>query len=68
MIDTIANSLSLPAENRIDLFTAFGGESLTEGANLLNSDKLTPNGAGNTKIAEILYNSIIKLNNFQNHE
>ena len=68
MIDTIANSLSLPAENRIDLFTAFGGESLTEGANLLNSDKLTPNAAGNPKISEILYNSMIKLNNFQNHE
>ena len=68
MINTIADALSLPAENRIDLFTPFGGESLSEGADLLNSDKLTPNAAGNTKISEILYNSMIKLNNFANHE
>lgn len=60
--------MSLPAENRIDLFTPFGGASLTEGLDLLGADKQTPNADGQTKISMILYNSIIKFNNFNNHE
>lgn len=68
LISSVADGLGLPAENRIDTFTPFGGESLTEGLDLLNEDKITPNQAGQNKIAEILYNSVIKFNNFNNHE
>lgn len=68
LLKSVGDGLSLPAENRIDLFTPFGGASLTEGLDLLNGDKITPNAEGQNKIATQLYNQIIKFNNFNNHE
>ena len=67
-LSSVADALGLPAENRIDAFTLFGGDSLTEGTALLNADLQTPNADGNAKLAQQLYDSIIKFNNFKNHE
>lgn len=60
--------MSLPPENIVDLYTLFGGDSMTEHADWLNTDMHTPNAAGNEEIAKALYNSVIKFNNFKNHE
>jgi len=68
ILNAVADGLNLPTENRIDLLTLFGGDSLTEHADWLNEDKLTPNEEGNSQIAMTLYNSVIKFNNFKNHE
>lgn len=67
-LQSVADALSLPPENRIDLWTLFGGDSMTEHAEWRNADHHTPNQDGVTKITEALYNSVIKFNNFNNHE
>lgn len=67
-LQAVGDGLSLPPENRIDLWTLFGSDSLTEHADWQNDDHHTPNSVGNEKIAEAMYNSVIKFNNFKNHE
>lgn len=51
-LGAVADALGLPAENRIDTFGLFGGASLTDGLDLQNEDKQTPNAAGQAKIAQ----------------
>jgi len=67
LVAAVGAGLNLPAENMIDIFSIFGGAS-DEHLDWLAGDKATANAAGGAKIAEVVYDSAIKLNNFRNHE